>query len=173
MLANIVLGLLCVFVAVLAVTLLQHLFLTVPFIPTPQAVVHAMVDAAALQGHETVYDLGAGDARLLITAKRRYPGIRARGCELVWLVWVLGKLRIAFAGQAVTLTRESVYAMDVADADVVFLYLFPSMMGKLAERFDRRLRPGTVVLSHAFRFPGRTEERVVLVGAKKLYIYRW
>lgn len=165
--------LLCLGVALIGVTLIQHLFLTVPFIPTPAATVEAMLDAADLRGAETVYDLGAGDARLLIAAKRRHPGITAKGCECVWAVWLLGNLRVWRSGQRVTLLRRSVYGMDVRDADVVFLYLFPSMMGRLAAKFDRELRPGTRVVSHAFRFPGREDGRRIDAGGKTLWAYSW
>lgn len=173
MASDIALLVLCLAVAALAVTLVQHLFLTVPFIPTPARTVDAMIEAAQLRGTETVCDLGAGDARLLIAAKRRYPDCTAFGCELVWAVWLLGKLRIALAGQRIRLARTSVYAMDVREADVVFLYLFPSMMQKLADKFDRELRPGTTVISHAFRFPGREPRRIIEHGGKKILVYGW
>lgn len=173
MLINILLLLFCAFVAVLAWTLIQHLFLTVPFIPTPQQTVEKMIDAAHLKGDETVYDLGAGDARVLLTAKEKYPGITAKGCELVWVVWCLGKFRIWMSDLDIGFSRKSVYRIDVSDADVIFLYLFPSMMGKLASRFDRMLKPGTTVVSHAFKFPGKEEEKLIRYGDQKIYVYRW
>lgn len=170
---DLALALLVVFVAVLAVTLIQHLFLTVPFIPTPQPVVEAMITAADIRGNETVYDLGAGDARLLIAAKKKYPGITAKGCELVWVVWLLARLRIWNAGENVALSRESLFTVDVSDADVVFLYLFPSMMHKLEARFDRMLKPGTRVVSHGFRFSARTPKKTLQVGKKHVFVYEW
>lgn len=173
MLADIALGLLCLGVFVLAVTFLQHVFLAVPFIPTPHRTVEAMLDAAELRGHETVYDLGAGDARLLIAAKRRHPGVTAKGCELVWLVWFLARVRIALAGVDVRLTRGGVDRADVRDADVVFLYLFPSMMARLAAKFDRELRPGTLVVSHAFQCPGKEPLRTVVCEGRRIHVYRW
>lgn len=173
MLADILLVALCLFVFALGVTLVQHLFLTVPFIPTPARTVEAMIDAAELRGRETVCDLGAGDGRFLLAVKKRFPEATAYGCELVWAVWLLGTLRIALAGTPVRLMRGSVYHADVSHADVVFLYLFPSMMQRLGEKFDRELRPGTRVISHAFRFPGREPERVVERDGKKIIVYRW
>lgn len=173
MLIDLGLFLLCILVAIIAVTFIQHVFLTVPFIPTPQHVVDAMIDAAQLKGNETVYDLGAGDARLLITAKRKHPGITAKGCELVWVVWIIGLFRIWRSKLPIRLTRENVYRIDVSDADVIFLYLFPSMMEKLGKRFDHMLKPGTLIISHAFQLPGREPERTVEIDGKKVRLYRW
>lgn len=173
MLIDLALVLLCVAVAVLAVTFLQHVFLTVPYIPTPKHVVDAMLDAADLKGTETIYDLGAGDARILIEAKRKFSGVTAKGCELIWVVWLLGKLRIWRSGLPVHLTRESVYAIDVSDADVIFLYLFPSMMTALAKRFSGMVKPGTLIVSHAFRFGGREPIKTIIAAGKKVHVYRW
>ena len=60
-----------------------------------------MVELAELQGDDTVYDLGCGDARLLIEAKKRFPGIVAIGYELPVGVWLLAKLRVFLSRQKV------------------------------------------------------------------------
>ena len=52
-----------------------------PNIPTPQVVVDRMLDLAHVKPGETVYDLGSGDGRVLITAAQKY-GARAVGIEI-------------------------------------------------------------------------------------------
>lgn len=161
----------------IVITAVAHIWVAVPFIPTPHVVVEEMLTLAALTGKETVYDLGAGDARLLIAAKRRFPGIRAIGVELVPTVWLLGKLRILFSREEVVLRFNNALTENVSDADCIFLYLIPSLMQKLEAKFDRELRPGTTVISYAFPFPGRTpvKEKLVpwLTGKRNVRVYQW
>src|SRR3977135_2288948 len=47
-----------------------------PYVPTPQAVVDAMLDIAKVGPEDFVIDLGSGDGRIVLTAAQRY---RARG----------------------------------------------------------------------------------------------
>ena len=59
----------------------------VPFLESPQPVVEAMLKLADVQAGDTVYDLGSGDGRIVITAAARY-GCEAVGLELDVLVEV-------------------------------------------------------------------------------------
>ncbi|PIR52799.1 SAM-dependent methyltransferase [Candidatus Peregrinibacteria bacterium CG10_big_fil_rev_8_21_14_0_10_49_10] len=161
----------------IVVTVVAHIWIAVPFIPTPKHVGEEMLHFAGLQGSETLYDLGAGDARLLIYAKRKYPSITAIGVEFVPTVWLLGKVRIWISRQTVELRLKDVLKQDVSDADCIFLYLIPSLLTKLEKKFDAELKPGTKVVSYAFQFPHKkpVQEKSVpwLTGQRKLRMYVW
>jgi hypothetical protein len=92
MLEDVVLLFVLLFTIVLVVTTIYHLFLKVPFIPTSKYIADHMIDCAGLTGTETVFDLGAGDGRLLAYVKERHPKVKAIGCELVPTIWLWGKL---------------------------------------------------------------------------------
>ncbi len=68
---------------------------------------------------------------------------------------------------------------DLRNADVIFLYLSPRWMDHLAPKFDRELRPGTRVLSHAFPFRDRDADETIRVAFPRteklgtIYSYRW
>lgn len=161
----------------LIITVCHHAILGVPYVPTPRHVARAMVELARLRGDEVVFDLGAGDGRVLRTAKRMFPGITAMGYEIVPMVWLCGFLWCALTRSGVHLNYGDAFRADVRKADVIFLYMFPSCMEKFTVKFDRELRPGTLVVSHTFRFSDRhpIEERRVPLwrGDAKLFLYRW
>ncbi|MDD5040863.1 MAG: class I SAM-dependent methyltransferase [Candidatus Peribacteraceae bacterium] len=140
-------------------------------------VAEEMVRFAGLEGTETVYDIGAGDGRILLTAKRLHPHVRAVGWEYVPTVWLLGKFRIWWSGQEVTFRLGDSRTQDMHDADCIFLYLYSTVMSSLEEKFDRELKPGTKVLSHVFPFPHRQpvaqKEVSWLKGRSKIYLYQW
>ena len=54
----------------------------VPFVPTPQPVVNAMLDLAKVGPNDVLYDLGSGDGRIPITAVQKYGVRRATGVDI-------------------------------------------------------------------------------------------
>jgi precorrin-6B methylase 2 len=53
----------------------------VPFVPTPETVVRRVLTVADVKPGEIVYDLGAGDGRIIATAARDFNA-KAVGVEL-------------------------------------------------------------------------------------------
>src|SRR5690349_4583420 len=51
------------------------------FVPTPNKTVNAMLQAAGVSKTDTVYDLGCGDGRIVITAAQKY-GARGVGIDI-------------------------------------------------------------------------------------------
>lgn len=167
-------------------TALGSLWVWVPYVPTPWPVVRKMVELAKMQGDETVYDLGCGDARLLIQAKRTYPAITAIGYELPLGIWLLAKFRVALARLRIDVHMRDFRKADLSDADVIFLYLIPETFAALERKFDAEIRPGTKIISHGFPLPGKTPllvERCPLwtwrmfnrkgkVGPR-IFVYQW
>lgn len=136
-----------------------------------------MIKAARIKPKETVVDLGAGDARLLIAAKTAVPSINARGCELAPTIWLLGKLRIWLAVKDISLRMGDAFYQDLRDADVVFVYLMPDVLRKLEPKFTKEFKKGTRVISHAFRFKNREPVRTVKVPGRfrdrTVLVYQW
>lgn len=166
---------LCIFAIV--ITTVASIFLRTPFVPTPYKVIHTMIAMAHLEDAHVIYDLGAGDARLLVEACKQYPHLVARGSELSPLVYFWGRLRIFFSGQKADLRMKDLFTEDLRDADCIFLYLMPGFMEKLKEKFHKELRPGTKIVSYTFPFTGLhpVETKVVpwIQGTKNVYVYIW
>lgn len=174
---DIILGVIIVMILAIIVMAVSHLYLGVPYVPTPKKVISTALTFAALKGTETVYDLGAGDGRLLTIAKKMYPHCTAIGYELSPIVYLWGRLKIWLSGQDVTFEMKDILTQDVSDADCIFLYLMPGVMKDLQAKFDRELTPGTKVISHAFRFPDKepVDKTPVtwLSGKRNLWMYKW
>ena len=165
------------FVCVFLVTGIAQIFFRTPFVRTQAAVARAMVELAELKGKETVVDIGAGDAAILLAAERSCPKIRARGYEIGLGIWMMGKLRTLLTRSNVKLLWRDGLKASVRDADVVFLYLGSNMMKECAAKFDQELKKGTRVVSNTFRFHDREPSAQEIVstwtGKKKIYLYKW
>ena len=53
----------------------------VVFVPTPQDVVEKMLELAEVKKTDTLYDLGCGDGRIVVTAAKKY-GCKATGYDI-------------------------------------------------------------------------------------------
>lgn len=151
----------------------------VPFVPTPMPIVRTMVDLAALKPGDHVVDLGAGDARFLIEAKKRVPGITCIGYEGAIAVWMLGKFKIWLSGyRDIEFRCQDFMKVDLSRADVIFTYLSMHVMKMLIPKFQKELRLGTRLISHAFRLPDHEPVQVAQVpmrfrGMTHAHKYVW
>src|SRR5260370_28685786 len=64
-----------------ATALFAQQYTDVPFVPTPNNVVDAMLDLAGIKPTDILVDLGSGDGRIAIAAAKRF-GIPATGVEI-------------------------------------------------------------------------------------------
>ena len=137
----------------------------VPYIPTPQVVVDAMLELAQVGPKDVVVDLGSGDGRLVLTAARKY-GARGRGVELdANLVNYSNQLAREWklAGR-VRFERVDLFATPLRDATVVTLYLLPDLLAKLKPRLLAELRPGTRIVAHDWPLPDWAPVREIVIA---------
>ena len=101
-----------------------------------------------------VYDLGCGDGRIVVTAAKRY-GVKAVGFDInpKRVRESLENVRKNNVEHLVTIKHEDVFTLDLSQANVVTLYLLPSLNVKLMPQLEK-LRPGSRILSHDFDMRG-------------------
>lgn len=129
----------------------EGLYLDVPFVPSEEDVVDAMLELANVGPKDVLYDLGSGDGRILISAAKEW-GTRGIGIDI-------DPVRIAdameYAGWSqvagtVDFVEGDFFAEDFSEATVVALYLLQSINLQLRPRLLSELRPGSRIVSHAF-----------------------
>jgi protein-L-isoaspartate O-methyltransferase len=147
-----------------------------PYVPSPQPIVERMLELADLKPHETVYDLGCGDGRILITAARDFQA-KAVGVELDDRLVRETRDQVNRFGLAdqVSVIRGDLMKVDLRPADVVTVYLLTSVNDKLKPLFESSLRKGARVVSHDFKFRGWKPAQVETVRASNrdhtIYLY--
>jgi len=122
-----------------------------PFDPTSQEVVDTMLALAGVKKGDVVYDLGAGDGRVVIAAAKKY-GVKAIGFEIDPGLVKLARENVRKQGmeKLVEIRQQDFLTADLSPATVVTLYL--SYDGNLALRpqLMRQLRPGARIVSYTF-----------------------
>jgi hypothetical protein len=119
-----------------------------PSIPTKPDRIRKALKLANLQSIETLYDLGAGDGRVLLIAAGEF-GAKAVGievgpvqCAFIWLRALASGL-----GEKIQIQWGNYLNADLRGADVVFIYATSREVLKLAPYLEKQLKRGTRVVS--------------------------
>lgn len=146
--------------------------LDVPYVPTRQVVVDAMLDLAKVKKNDVLYDLGCGDGRIVITAAKKH-GATGTGVDIDPERISEAKLNAKEAGvtDKVKFVEGNLFEMDLSKASVVTLYLLPSVNLKLRPQLLEQLKPGTRVVSHAFDMDDWEPEQTINVDGATIYLW--
>ena len=148
-----------------------------PYVPTPQDVVERMLALANVTAKDTVYDLGCGDGRIVVTAAKKY-GARGVGVDINPDRIKESKANAKAAGveHLVDFRLQDAMTVDVSPATVVTLYLLSSSNAKLRPILTRQLKPGARIVSHAFSMgdwePAKTDTFTDSGGSQRT-LYLW
>jgi hypothetical protein len=154
-----------------------------PYVPTPQAVVDAMLDVAKVGPRDFVADLGSGDGRIVLTAAQK-RGARGFGVDIDedLVEQANAAARRLGLSDRVRFLKQDVRAADLGKVTVLTLYLLPGMMTTLRAKILAELPPGARIVSHDFEFgewkPDRTieidtPEKYETLGAWTSVIHLW
>ena len=121
----------------------------VVWVPTPQVLVEKMLDLAKVTPQDLVIDLGSGDGRTVITAAKR--GATAIGVEYNPDMVALSQFNAkqAGVGDKATIIRGDIFEYDFSKANVLTMFLLPSINMKLRPKI-LDMRPGTRVVTNSF-----------------------
>lgn len=136
-----------------------------------------MLIASGLKPGETLYDLGSGDGRIVITAAQKY-GAKAVGVEISEPLVRAANENIKNAGleARARIIQGHLLDVDLSEADVVTLYLLTSSNEQLKPNLEKYLKPGARVVSHDFQIRGwkpvKVERAMAHSREHTIYVYR-
>ncbi len=147
-------GFFVLFFIVILLWILVPAFYGLPPVPTKAARIQKALKLANLKPNEILYDLGAGDGRVLLIAAHHF-GAKAVGieigpvqCALIWLRAVASGL-----GNQIHVRWANFYKADLKDADVVFVYATSKEVMKLAPHLKGQMKKGSRLVSISADFP--------------------
>ena len=123
----------------------------VPYVPTTEPAVQAMLKLAEVQKTDVVYDLGCGDGRIVIAAAKNH-GARGVGIDIdpVRIKEARENARKAGVEGSVRFEENDLFRSDIREATVVTLFLLPYINLKLRPKLLKDLKPGTRIVSNTF-----------------------
>ena len=143
----------------------------VPYVPTPEPVVDAMLSIAQGGPADTLIDLGSGDGRIAIAAARL--GARASGVEIDATLVERARRNAALHGlqDRARFSAANLFDTPLRDASVVTMYLLPRINMALRPRLLTELKPGTRIVTHAFDLGDWRADAERLVGDRRVYLW--
>jgi len=123
----------------------------VPYLPTTQQAVLAMLRLAGVTNSDVVYDLGCGDGRIVIAAAKEF-GARGVGIDInpVRIQEANANAKKAGVENQVRFEEADLFTADIHEATVVTLFLLTSVNQRLRPKLLADLKPGTRVVSNTF-----------------------
>lgn len=129
-----------------------------------------MLELAAVNSNDVVYDLGSGDGRIVIESARRFGsravGIEADPTRVLWsrlmakLFRVDGKVRIIWG---------NFFNQPLQEASVVTLFLTENTNSQLKTKLEAELKPGTRIVTYVWKIEGW--EPKAMNSKRELYLY--
>jgi cyclopropane fatty-acyl-phospholipid synthase-like methyltransferase len=143
------------------------------WVPTPPAVVDAMLKLADVKPTDVVYDLGCGDGVIVATAAQKY-GARAVGIDIdpQRVQEATERARKMGVSDKVTILQGDLFEADIKDASVVTLYLLTSLNIKLMPKLKQELKPGTRIVSQSFTM-GESWPPEKTIDVQGVPVYMW
>ena len=137
----------------------------VPFVPTTEEAVQAMLKLAGVKKTDIVYDLGCGDGRIVIAAAKTY-GAHGVGIDInpVRIGEAKENAKKAGVESLVRFEENDLFEADIHEATVVTLFLLSHINLKLRPKLLQDLKPGTRVVSNTFDMGDWKPEKELTIG---------
>lgn len=123
----------------------------VPYVPTTEQAVTAMLKLGEVKKADILYDLGCGDGRIVIAAAKQF-GARGVGIDIDPQRILEAKANAKKEGveDLVRFEIGDLFEAKFGEATVVTLFLLPNINLKLRPKLLEQLKPGTRVVSNTF-----------------------
>lgn len=151
-----------------------------PFVASPMPIVERMLEVAGVTEDSRVYDLGCGDGRVVITAARKY-GAKGVGIDIDPDRIAKAEKNAVQAGvtSLVEFRCQDIFAAEISDATVVYLYLYLDSNLLLRPFLEKNLQAGTIVACLSFYMPGWQDKLITTAdistengATKTIFVYR-
>lgn len=148
------------------------IILDVPYVPTDEKIVNAMLDLGEVTRDDVLYDLGCGDGRIVVAAalerNTRGVGIDVDPLRISEAIEYAAHTGVEYLA---TFMEGDLMEADFSDATVVTLYLLDLVNIQLRPRLLDELRPGTRIISHAFDMGDWKPDQRQSCGS--INLYKW
>ena len=147
--------------------------LDVPYVPTSEQAVQAMLKLADVKKNDIVYDLGCGDGRIVIAAAKTY-GAHGVGIDLnpQRVKEANENAKKAGVESLVRFEENDLFKSDFHQATVVTLFLLPEVNLRLRPKLLKDLKPGTRIVSNTFDMEDWKPDKEMNVDGPESYLSR-
>ena len=151
----------------------QESFPLVIWDPTPPEIVKKMLELAQVGPEDVVYDLGCGDARILIMAVREFGVQKAVGYEIQQDLYEqsIKEIKNQNLQNQIRLVKGDLSNADLSEASVITLFLSTAANEYLRPKLEREAKPATRIVSYVHPMKTWQADSTESWPADRLYLY--
>jgi len=140
-----------------------------PYLKSKREIIQKVLKTTKLKPGEILYDLGCGKGDVLIEVEK--IGAKAIGYEIspFYYLWAKGRTH---RHKNIEVRFQNIERLDLSKADVIYCYLMPSILRRLATKFQKELKKTTRLISIDFQIKNMHLADKLKVQNHTIYIYR-
>ncbi len=144
----------------------------VPFVPTYADDIKLIVDKLKISSKDTFYDLGSGNGKVVFLVEK-LSGAQVTGYELTLWTHLWARIQKILMRSKAKFIRRDFFKQDWSQANIIYCYLYPHLMGRICDKFRAEMKPGSVAVVRDFPFPNMIHsEKYHLPKEHEIYVYR-
>ncbi len=144
-----------------------------PYVKTPDSAVEALLENIQIKPGDRVYDLGCGDASVLIAVEKKFRCATV-GYESSPFTYLRSFINVWRSRSRARIYWGNFFKANLRNADLVFCFLIQSLMSRVGVYLGEQLKPGARVICYGYPIPCWQPVRTIDVTGttSKLYIYQ-
>jgi len=164
---------------------LGFLLTRVPFVPSREYEIKFITKKLGISSNNVFYDLGSGNGKVCFLVNE-LTGAKCVGFELTWWAHLLAKIRLWWkinspfspsfekrGAGGVKFKNQNFFKTDWLEANFIYAYLYPPVMGMVETKFIEDCKPGTIAIVKDFPFPNLKPQEIYKMPKRhEIYIYK-
>ncbi len=138
-----------------------------PYVPTNKKLLQEILEDANLKKGQRFLELGSGDGRVTLLAVREF-GVVGEGIEIHPLLVLYSNILAKWQKLDARFKTGDFYKLNLGKTDVIFVFLLPNTLKKLAPKFLKECKKGTLIITHGFKIAG-LEKNLIKTQKRKLF----
>lgn len=145
--------------------------------PTSKKVKNVLLqEVKQQQRYGEIVELGAGWGTLAFPLAANHPKNHVIAVERALFPRLFMQVRKLFTKEKrIQIKNQSIYDVNVENANLIVCYLYPKAMGRLQKQFEKQIKDEKMIISHTFAIPNWHPIKVITVPdmyRTKIYIYQ-
>jgi len=151
----------------------------VPYVPLSRRTINELkkyIDFSQAENMNVV-DMGSGDGRILRLFEAN--GVKnLTGYELGWWPYLKSRILGWRIRSKAKISNKNFFKVNISQHNVVFCFLLRSMLARMRYKFDKELKPGTIIYSAWFEIENWKKPKAVIdlfpeeKVKQKLFVYK-
>ncbi|MFA6537071.1 MAG: class I SAM-dependent methyltransferase [Patescibacteria group bacterium] len=123
------------------------------------------------------YDLGCCRGTFALRLQKTFPKMQITGIDSSFLRILMAKLLNGWQKSNINFIKNDIFKINISEADVVYTWLWYSLLPKLENKFQKELKPGTIIICNESYLPELRPIETYKLGNdparfEKVYVYK-